>query len=78
MPVVATTKGRSEFSRRSHVRVTIEDVANLVRKFLFHAGEREAREAFGCFLVQFGIFLRQTEERERENQRDNLLHFAAL
>ena len=52
MPIIATTESGSEFSRRCHVRITIQDVADLVRVFLVHASECELCEAFRGFFIK--------------------------
>ena len=81
MPVVATAKGRRELARRGHVRVAVQDVADLVRILLVHAGERETREAFGGVRVEFRnrIFSGQTKQRQEDKHgRENLhLHILA-
>ena len=46
VPVVTTAKRRRQFSRRRDIRVAIEHVTDLVRKFLVHAGQREFGETF--------------------------------
>ena len=54
MPVVAAIKRRREFSRRSHVRITVQPVGNLVRIFLVHAGESEIRVPFSSADIKGG------------------------
>ena len=46
MPIVATTEGGSEFARRRHVGIAVQDVTDLVRIFFVDAGEGEFGESF--------------------------------
>ncbi len=66
MPVVAAVEGGCQFARRRDIRIAVQDVADLVRIFFVHAGERESRETFRGH----GIELRRRTRRRGAVQRE--------
>ena len=54
MPIIATTESRSEFARRCHVRVAVQNVTDLIRVFLVDAGQGELCESFRGFFIKRG------------------------
>jgi hypothetical protein len=53
MPVVTATKSRGQLARRRHIFITVQDVTDLVRVFLVHAGERQARKTRRRLGIEF-------------------------
>ena len=62
--------------RRRYVRRAVQDVTNLVRIFLVHAGQREAREPIGRGGIEAGrLFFRATDAGEEQaNDEKEPLH----
>jgi hypothetical protein len=68
MPVIATIKGRRQFSRRDGIRVAIQRVADVIWILFVHASKGKTRKP----LRRFGVKLRcalgdstHGEEQER-------------
>ena len=55
MPVVATTEGGREFTRRRYIGIAVQDVTDLVWIFLVDAGEGEFGKSFRCRRIKYGI-----------------------
>src|SRR5437764_4153458 len=72
MPVVATTESGRELARRCHVRVAVQDMADLVWVFFMHASERELGKALGGFFIEGGCrrIFGGDANRRQQNQSD--------
>jgi hypothetical protein len=66
MPVVAAIERGSQFSRRSHVRIAIQRVADVIWVLFVDASEREIRKPLSRFGVELPCVLGSSTHREEQ------------
>src|SRR5438105_2617789 len=79
MPVVATTESGREFTWRRHVRIAVQDMADLVWVFLMDAGQSEFCEALGGGRVEgwnSNTFRRQSKRRKQDQSGEENSHYS--
>ena len=80
MPVIASVERWRQFSRRCHIRIAVQGVANVVRIFLVDARERKIGEPLSGVGVKHGwacAGLRNTHSSNREegkHRADRVFH----
>src|ERR1022692_1514611 len=77
MPIVATAKRRGQLAGRSYVRITVQNVVDVIWKFLVHARERQSRESFCRRRIKAGrgVLGADRKSGKKEKRRDKNLHF---
>src|SRR5208337_1022052 len=83
MPVVAAVERGRQLSRRSHIRIAVEGMTDLVRIFLVDARERKIGKPLGGVDVKHGcgcstLCTHLADSEEQENCPDRGFHFRPL
>jgi len=68
MPVVAAIERGRQFSWRSHVRIAIQRVADVIWVLFVHARERQIGEPISRFGVELNCVLRGNTHREKQRR----------
>src|SRR5438094_4256068 len=79
MPVVTAVESRGQFPRRSHIGVAVEHVADLIRVFLSHAGQRQLGEPFrrDGIKLRSNVFSNDVDYWKQQNSTDKTLHLGS-
>src|SRR5437016_2594072 len=80
MPVIASAKSRRQFMRRRHIRLAVQDMADLVWKFLVHTGKGEPGKPIGCHGIKLwnprrGCCADGQEKNQAEESPFHLFHY---